>query len=387
MQPCNYETMKPLSVLTYYTRNKLKLAPVFAVLALAVFGISLTGVLTGTIRDSALQRIEVYRSAVQVSPSFLNGRNTIDASLKADLQYNPSVEALVPDIRLSTYLPTLSGQMGAHIYAVNVEVYPLLMKRFDLELIEGRLPRAGAPEVALHEVLARARGLNIGDVLDPEKDNQEWLRGRLEIVGLLRGPTVLSLASLEYVERRSEFRGYARSLLAIPQLEAQAVLENDLRGVPKEEARVYTYSSELQIFAQDFASMDAIVWAINSVVVLVLSLLVGLLNMIYFLDRMNEFGLLLGIGYARGFLIRRALIESLLLTVLAWAFGIVFAQVAYGLLNQFIFEPRGMSLSVLNWRALQFTLPIPIMVGLFTAGTVIWQLRKLDPISIIERRD
>ena len=133
--------------------------------------------------------------------------------------------------------------------------------------------------------------------------------------------------------------------------------------------------------------MDAIVWAINSVVVLVLSLLVGLLNMIYFLDRMNEFGLLLGIGYARGFLIRRALIESLLLTVLAWAFGIVFAQVAYGLLNQFIFEPRGMSLSVLNWRALQFTLPIPIMVGLFTAGTVIWQLRKLDPISIIERRD
>ena len=133
--------------------------------------------------------------------------------------------------------------------------------------------------------------------------------------------------------------------------------------------------------------MDAIVWSINSVVVIVLSLLAGLLNVIYFLDRMNEFGLLLGIGYPRAFVIRRALVESLVLTVLAWAFGIVFSQVMYALLNQLVFEPRGITLSVLNWHAIQFTLPIPIMVGLFAAGTVIWQLRGFDPISIIERRD
>ncbi len=133
--------------------------------------------------------------------------------------------------------------------------------------------------------------------------------------------------------------------------------------------------------------MDAIVWAINSIVVVVLSLLVGLLNMIYFLDRMNEFGLLLGIGYPRTFVIRRALVESLSLTVVAWVFGILFSQGVYVLLNQFIFEPRGTTLSVLNWRALQFTIPVPIIVGLFAASTVIWQLRNLDPVSIIERRD
>jgi hypothetical protein len=52
-----------------------------------------------------------------------------------------------------------------------------------------------------------------------------------------------------------------------------------------------------------------------------------------------------------------------------------------------VFEPRGVSLTVLNWRALQFTLPIPIMVGLFSAGTVLWQLRSFDPMQMIERRD
>src|SRR5262249_36879835 len=120
---------------------------------------------------------------------------------------------------------------------------------------------------------------------------------------------------------------------------------------------------------------------------LVLSLLAGLLNLIYFMDRMNEFGLLLGIGYPRSFVVRRALIESLLLTLMAWVFGILFSQVIYALLNTLIFEPRGVALTVLNWRALQFTVPIPIMVGLFSAGTVLWQLRQLDPMQMIERRD
>jgi hypothetical protein len=61
--------------------------------------------------------------------------------------------------------------------------------------------------------------------------------------------------------------------------------------------------------------------------------------------------------------------------------------VIYMLLNALVFEPRGVSLTVLNWRALQFTLPIPVMVGLFTAGTVLWQLKSLDPMQMIERRD
>jgi ABC-type antimicrobial peptide transport system permease subunit len=149
----------------------------------------------------------------------------------------------------------------------------------------------------------------------------------------------------------------------------------------------YTYNDQLNKFVQDFSSMDTIVWSINSIVVLVLSLLAGLLNLIYFMDRMNEFGLLLGIGYPRAFVIRRALVEALLLTLLAWGFGILVSQGIYSLLNQFVFEPRGVSLSVLNWRALQFTLPIPIVVGLFAAGTVLWQLRGLDPMQMIERRD
>lgn len=379
--------MNPLSVFTYYIRNLLKLAPVFLVLALAVFGISLTGVLTGSISASAVSKVEVYRGAAMISPNPAEGKRSVDANIKGDLAQNPNIEATYPTIRFSTYMPTLAGQTSAHIYAVNAEVYPVLMKAFGLELVQGALPRVGTNQVALHKSLAGARGFRVGQVIDPELDDQEFIPDKFEIVGILDGPTQLSLASLEYVSAAAVFRNSARSILAVPRAGAQGAAEHDLELLDKDLVRPYTYSAELRTFTQEFASMDAIVWAINSIVVLVLSLLAGLLNFIYFMDRMNEFGLLLAIGYARSFVVRRALLESLVLTLFAWVFGILFSQVIYSLLNVLIFEPRGVSLTVLNWRALQFTLPIPIMVGFFAAGTVLWQLRSLDPMQMIERRD
>lgn len=379
--------MRPLSVFTYYYRNLLKLAPVFLVLALAVFGISLTGVLTGSISASAMSKVEVYRGAAMISPNPAEGKTAVDPNIKGDLAQNPNIEATYPTIRFSTYMPTLAGQTNAHIYAVNHEVFPILMNAFGLKLVEGELPRAGTNQVALHKSLMGARGFKLGDVIDPEKDDQEFIPDKVEIAGILDGPTQLSLASLEYISQTRAWRGWARSVLAIPRAGAQEAAEKDLEQLDKDLVRPYTYSAELRSFSQEFASMDAIVWAINSIVVLVLSLLAGLLNLIYFLDRMNEFGLLLGIGYSRTFVIRRALLESLALTVFAWGFGILFSQVIYTLLNALVFEPRGVSLTVLNWRALQFTLPIPIMVGLFSAGTVLWQLRSFDPMQMIERRD
>ncbi len=379
--------MNPLSVFTYYLRNLIKLAPVFLVIALAVFGISLTGVLTGSISASAISKVEVYRGAAMISPNGAEGYKGVDANIKGDLAQNPNIEATFPTIRFSTYMPTLAGQTSAHIYAVNTEVFPILMNAFDLKLVAGHLPRLGTNQVALHKSLIGARGFHVGTVIDPAEDEQEFIPGKFEIVGVLDGPTQLSLASLEYVSQASAFRNFARAVLALPRAGAQSAAEQAISKLDPKQVQPYTYADQLAQFARDFASMDAIVWAINSIVVLVLSLLAGLLNLIYFLDRSNEFGLLLGIGYARSFVIRRALLEALLLTLGAWIFGILFSQIVYTSLNTLVFEPRGVSLTVLNWRALQFTLPIPIMVGLFSAGTVLWQLRSLDPMQMIERRD
>jgi len=149
-----------------------------------------------------------------------------------------------------------------------------------------------------------------------------------------------------------------------------------------------TYSYWKRRYDEFMWNLDISIWVINSVLVFVLSLAVGLLNTIYFLQRMNEFGLLAAIGYSRLYLVWRAVRESLGLTITAWIFGLIFSQTIYGLLEHFVLGPKGILIpKVFGWRTISYTLPIPLMVGLFSISTVVWQLLKLDPVAIIERRD
>ncbi|MCH7971091.1 MAG: hypothetical protein IH960_08640, partial [Chloroflexi bacterium] len=74
--------------------------------------------------------------------------------------------------------------------------------------------------------------------------------------------------------------------------------------------------------------------------------------------------------------------------VLGWVFGILLAIGIYSVLNSVIFVPRGLEpLSVLTVRVLVFTLPVPAMVILLGVAAVMWQLYRMDPVAIIERRD
>jgi ABC-type antimicrobial peptide transport system permease subunit len=120
----------------------------------------------------------------------------------------------------------------------------------------------------------------------------------------------------------------------------------------------------------------------------VLSLVVGLLNNLFFRQRMNEFGLLAAIVYSRWGLIRRVAGESLGVTLAAWGLGVGLGVAVLSWFNETFIVPHGLLMNVFDWNVLLLhTLPIPLMVFAFGMGTVGWQLLRLDPISIIERRD
>ena len=79
--------------------------------------------------------------------------------------------------------------------------------------------------------------------------------------------------------------------------------------------------------------------------------------------------------------------NSLLLTVVAWVLGMLLSIAVYQVLDLLIFAPRGSPLSILNMRLLTGTLPVPIFVWLFSTVTIMWQLMRLDPVAVIDRRD
>jgi hypothetical protein len=51
-----------------------------------------------------------------------------------------------------------------------------------------------------------------------------------------------------------------------------------------------------------------------------------------------------------------------------------------------VFGPMGLTFDLFNPTPWLYTLPIPVLVLAVTAGTAAWTLSKLDPVSIIERR-
>ena len=165
-------------------------------------------------------------------------------------------------------------------------------------------------------------------------------------------------------------------------------MEAFLESLPKDEVSVLYRSKVERNFKTFTTNIDTIVWILNAMSIAVMSLALGLLNVIFFMQRGNEFGLLAAIGYTKGILMRRVFLETTVMVIAGWVLGILLSIGIYSTLNSVIFVPRGLEpLSVLTVRVLVFTLPLPATVILFGVAVVMWQLHRMDPVAIIERRD
>ncbi len=372
---------------TYFWRNRRRLLPILVVLVLSVFGITITGVITGSIQKSLLQRTESFRTLVFLLPNWRQGVREVPADLADQVGADSRVKASSSGYILETYMPNLTGVVPILLIGADEPFQQSLFAQGDLQVAEGRLPAPDAAEVALHAAVLNARGLKVGDSLDPAVDSREPVSEKFKIVGALTGATTIGILSEEYLRSSPITPVSRRALLILPDREQQSALERDLSQLPRTQVIPYTYAREMARYQADVGSMDTIVWLINVIIIAVISFSVGLLNMIFFMQRRNEIGLLAALGYSRGFLIRRSLAESLTPTTVAWALGLVTSVVIYGLLNRFLLADSGVALAPVDLRVIGFTLPIPLAVGLFGAASVVSALRRLDPVQIIERRD
>ena len=165
-------------------------------------------------------------------------------------------------------------------------------------------------------------------------------------------------------------------------------MEALLDSLPKDEVFVLHRSKVRRNFENLTTNIDTIVWILNALSIAVIALALGLLNVIFFMQRANEFGLLAALGYTKRFLMRRVFTEAAVTVAMGWVLGILLSFGIYSALNTLIFIPRGLeTLSVLTGRVILFTAPVPLSVTVFSVAVVLWQLWRMDPVSIIERRD
>lgn len=375
--------MNPLSIFNYYARNKRKALPVLGILTLAVFGISLTLVLTATIFDGVRGFVSPYYKFIVIEPNYNKKYFQLDTGLRADVRQSEHVAVYAP-VQTSYVSGTVLGiQTNYPIFGVSDELMPQILGATGTTLLEGRLPTIREDEVALHESIMKTRGLRVGDFIGRDVNSDDNLQGKWQVVGVIGGKTVLNLVSLE---RLSKGRT-PNEIILVPKDGEMEGLVTDLTALETEKATIQTPGYWNQFVERTLSQYDTLVTAINVVIIAVLSLGVGLLNMIYFRQRTGEFGVLAGIGFSRGFLLRRVTLEALLLTVVAWLLGMGLSLLIYQGLDALIFAPQGTHLSILNLRLLTGTLPVPVFVWLFSTATIMWQLWRLDPVAVIDRRD
>ena len=364
------------------------------IIALAVLAISASGAMTGSLFEDEKRELAAYdRFAVVFSIQ----RSGLSDDMLGRLKNHAAVAGTYEVVRRTTRTQGIFGSEGRPIYFLSDEDRQAFADRYGWRLIEGRLPRTGTNEVALTENILQNRGLKIGDRIGQAADEKDYLDGEWLIVGSLAGDKVTGgIGDRAYIREHfltdpdlpPEVANRPHVLTLLPVEGREAELEAFLDSLPKDEVDSFHRTKAKQRLDDELANVNVIIWVLNAMSIVVLALALGLLNVIFFMQRANEFGLLAALGYTKRFLTMRTFLEAAVTVAAGWALGILISQAIYTVLNTVLFTPKGLAaLTIMTPRVLLFTVPVPVTVTVFSVAIVLWQLWRMDPIAIIERRD
>ncbi len=386
--------MSPLSISTYFLNNKRKVLPITVIIALAILAISSTGALTGSLFEGEKRELAFFDHYAVV---FSNQRSGLSDTMLQQLNDHPAVAETVHLTWRSTRTQGIFGPEGRPIYFLTDADQQSFADRLGWRLVDGRWPTPSTNEVVLTEDILHNRGLSIRDQIGEAVNEKDWLDGEWLIVGVLVATqTIGGIGDLGYLREHfltdpdlpADLANRPHRLALVPVADKEAELEAFLDSLPNDEVDVFHHTKAQRRLDEDLANVNMIIWILNAVSIIVLALALGLLNIIFFMQRANEFGLLAALGYTKRFLTGRTLLEATVTVAAGWALGILLSQAIYSLVNTLLFTPKGLAaLTIFTPRILLFTVPVPITVTVFSVAIVIWQLWRLDPVTIIERRD
>ncbi|MBN2015677.1 ABC transporter permease [Candidatus Dojkabacteria bacterium] len=391
--------LKPLSVLTYYLKNKRKILPIIAIIALSILGISVTAAISDSMWRTVYQSLgffnDYYTASISFSPDSELGIEEFKQLHKDLINEIEGMDAkeyyIESDIR-SIKITTIFGSNNALILFMDKNDHDKFLDEIDCKVVEGRLPE-NTSEVILEKSIMKNKDLKLGDKIGSKVDEDEWLDGEYEVVGIIESNDKENenMLAVGYKNgEKDEEMALISEYLIHPKDGQEEALNQQMHDLTEKypDVEIETKQTLYKEIEEEFNSINQVLWAMNIVVILTITSSIALLNVIFFMQRANEFGLLAAVGYSKSFIIKRTLFESFGSIIFGWLCGIAFSEVVYRIINAQVFDPKGIEgLTIINGNTLLFTVPVPVAVAIFSAGTVLWKLFKMDPISIIERRD
>ncbi len=382
--------MNPISPLTYYRRHKGNTALLIIIVALVTLAVgTMISVLDSYIENMFLD-IAYLDSVSGVYPSV---GNELDPGIAAQVRAHPDVAQVIPESGMTLNRPALIGSNWVRLFVIPVADMTAVLRASGLRIAEGRLPAVNAPELALSVDTARALGLRLGDRISRALDNDYYwaLPSEVAVVGLLdqdpaaeKRNTRLGLMSYEYVTEHEGYGPRMTGLLVIPRPGHIVSLNRFLETLPASLADGET-KDYWAAFIERMDTMLRLIFACVDVLVAgVVAVVVGVINQLAIARRLPEFGLLQAVGWRKGALLRRVTGGTAMTAALGWLVGLAGMIVLVILGRQTIFAAHGQEWS-LGPMPFLYTLPIPLAVVTFAAGSVWRVFKRLDAVAIVER--
>jgi hypothetical protein len=376
--------MQPLSPWTYGRRNLRKILPTIIILTFVVMLVVVILSTLSGLRESTLVYTREFDEWTLVFPK----RDTrLPKTLLAEIAAHPAAERVIDSRNCFVRVKTLIGPMPFNLRATRREEMEYLLRRVGARLREGALPKPGTSEVALHENIMLANGWSLGREFGIDVDEEDWMPGRFRVVGILEGPTPVGVCSFEFLNNPLQYAFSAKlweRVVVVAKPGRTAELNAYLRSL--KDVKVYDKTRAVDDVVLGFDRIILVFRFISIVLIAVVSLVVGLLNNIFFAQRIDEFAILLAIGHTKRRLFRMVWGETAAMMTLSWALGVALGLTIFASFRSLVLLPRGIPVPFWHLGPWMVSLALPLVAQVFAVVTVLGRLRKLDPVSIIERR-
>jgi ABC-type lipoprotein release transport system permease subunit len=316
------------------------------------------------------------------------GDPTLTASLLREIKEKSPVpiERIVTCRTAATQIKSIVGKWPFYVLGLSQSDMRYYLEREGSRGVNGRLPRPNAPEVVVSRPVAMNLGLKIGsELLGPTKD-ESYSPKSVRVVGIANTDRWLMVTSIGYM-RENHFPPIDLGMVFAKNIADQDRLgrwaDDHFKG---RRAGILAYFQIEKNTREMFGTLFQILNVVIATLVLVITFMMGMLINIYQSQRLVEFGLLQAIGYTKKQILKRVLMESVLVIVAGWLLGVA---AAYGLLRvakAVLMDPKAYALNVLDPMAYQYTIPLPLAILAVAATTVFLRFRRFDPVSVVERR-
>ncbi|MFA9380001.1 MAG: FtsX-like permease family protein [Acetanaerobacterium sp.] len=267
--------------------------------------------------------------------------------------------------------------------AANQEI---LVEKYNIELLSGRLPDSGKDEIALDGNVALSNQLTIGSHVGSDLDKSQALLGNYVVVGILKNDSHISLMGSPAFEQNSSGtlkRGRA-GLLIFPNEGCFAQAEKASIALMSQGFDIYTLTRYNNLIKANSATSNTLD---IMVVLLILVMLVCLVCSKYaqYFARKSELGILNALGYTRHEIMMRTFWEVVITNSAGFIVGLALAVLLCRVIMGAAFEAIGAVGVYFYGKAVVLSLLAPLFTALFTLIPVYRMIGRIDPISIIEK--